>query len=67
MPTVVAIIIVQGYVAGAVRRVRERLPSDDAGLTTLEITIIALGLIAIAALLVVALTAAVQRRVDQIT
>ena len=42
------------------RRVR------DAGATTLEMVIIALGLIAIATLLVVALTAAVTRRTNQI-
>ena len=66
MPTAVAILLVQGYVAGLNRRLRERLPQGDTGATTLEIVIIVLGLIAIATILVVALQAAVQRRVDQI-
>jgi hypothetical protein len=38
----------------------------DVGASTLELVIIILGLIAVATLLVVAITAAVQRRVDQI-
>jgi hypothetical protein len=39
---------------------------SDAGATTLELVIIALGLIAVATLLVVAITAAVTRRTNQI-
>jgi hypothetical protein len=39
----------------------------DAGATTLEMVIIALGLIAIATLLVVALTAALTRRTNKIS
>lgn len=38
----------------------------DAGVSTLEMVIIALGLIAVATLLVVAITAAVTRRTNQI-
>jgi hypothetical protein len=41
-------------------------PRDDAGVSTLEIVIIALGLMAVAALLVTAITAAVTRRTNQI-
>lgn len=66
MPTIVAIILVQGYVAGLTRGLRERVPRGDTGATTLEMVIIVLGLIAIATILVVALQVAVQRRVDQI-
>lgn len=66
MPTAIAIIVVQGWVAGLTQRVRRRFPKGDVGATTLEIVIIVLGLIAIATILVVALQAAVQRRVDQI-
>jgi hypothetical protein len=46
-------------------QVRRRV-SSDVGATTLELVIIVLGLIAVAGLLVAAITAAVQRRVDQI-
>ena len=67
MSTLVAVIVLQGYVAGCRRRVREHLPDGDVGASTLELVIIILGLIAVATLLVVAITAAVQRRVDQIT
>lgn len=41
-------------------------PDSDAGVSTLEMVIIALGLMAIAALLVAAITAAVNRRTSQI-
>ncbi|MGW6130786.1 hypothetical protein ACWFNE_12245 [Cellulomonas sp. NPDC055163] len=67
MHTFAALIILNGYVAGARRRARERVPDAELGATTLELVIITLGLIAVATLLVVAVTAAVQRRVDQIT
>lgn len=67
MHTFAALIILNGYITGARRRVREHVPDGELGATTLELVIITLGLIAVATLLVVALTAAVQRRVDQIT
>ena len=46
-------------------RVRRRVASD-VGATTLELVIIVLGLILVAGILVAAITAAVQRRVNQI-
>jgi len=67
MSTLVAMIVLQGYIASCRRWVREHAPDGDVGASTLELVIIILGLIAIATLLVVAITAAVQRRVDQIT
>ena len=67
MSTFVAVIVLQGYIAGARRWVHEHAPSGDIGASTLELVIIILGLIAVATLLVVAITAAVQRRVEQIT
>jgi hypothetical protein len=66
MSTFTALVILNGYLAAARRTVRERLPDNDIGATTLELVIIILGLIAVATLLVVAITAAVQRRVDKI-
>jgi hypothetical protein len=66
MSTFTALVILNGYLAAARRTVRERLPGNDIGATTLELVIIILGLIAVATLLVVAITAAVQRRVDKI-
>jgi len=66
MSTFVAVIVLQGYIAGCRRWVREHAPTGDAG-SALELVIIILGLMAVATLLVVAITAAVQRRVDQIT
>jgi hypothetical protein len=46
---------------------RQRLLEDrDAGLSTLEITIIALGLFLIAGVAVVVITGAAQTRLDQI-
>ncbi|WP_298456617.1 hypothetical protein [uncultured Cellulomonas sp.] len=67
MNTFAALIILNGYTATLRRQVRDRLSDNDVGATTLEIVIIVLGLIAVATMLVVAITAAVQRRVDQIT
>ena len=57
------LIIVRGLTAPAPTR-----PSDsgDGGVSTLEMVIIALGLIAVATLLVTAITLAVTRRTDQI-
>ena len=52
-------------VAGLATGVR-RLSSDETGASTLEIVIITLGLIAVAGILVAALTAAVTRRTEQI-
>jgi Flp pilus assembly pilin Flp len=45
---------------------RSRRLDEESGATTLELVIIALGLIAVATMLVVALTAAVKSRTDQI-
>ena len=66
MNTIAALIILRGIVATTGRSVRERYADNDVGASTLELVIIILGLIAVATLLVVAITAAVQRRVDQI-
>lgn len=44
-----------------------RTRQDDLGASTLELVILILGLIAVATLLVAALTAAVRSRTDQIT
>lgn len=65
--TIAALTVLQGYATTARRAVRRRLGENDVGASTLELVIIVLGLIAVATLLVVAITAAVQRRVDQIT
>ena len=65
MNTIATLIILKGYVATARRTIRSRI-GNDAGASTLELVIIVLGLIAVATLLVVAITAAVQRRVDKI-
>lgn len=65
MPALTALILIRGYVAGAQRWARTHA-GNDVGAVTLEAVIIALGLIAVATLLVVAITTAVQRRVDQI-
>ena len=66
MNTIAALIIVRGLVATTRRSVRQRYADNDVGASTLELVIIILGLIAVATMLVVAITAAVQRRVDQI-
>ena len=50
---------------GLTARLR-RLREDETGASTLEIVIITLGLIAVAGILVAALTAAVTRRTEQI-
>ena len=57
------LIIVRGLTARARTRVSD---SRDDGVSTLEMVIIALGLIAVATLLVTAITLAVTRRTDQI-
>jgi len=64
--TLAALIFLRGYAVATRRAVRERYGDNDVGASTLELVIIILGLIAVATLLVVAITAAVQRRVDQI-
>ncbi len=66
MNTLAALIVLRGFIATARRTVRERYADNDVGASTLELVIIVLGLIAVATILVVAITAAVQRRVDQI-
>lgn len=66
MNTLAVLIVLNGYVATLRREVRTRVGDNDVGASTLELVIIILGLIAVATLLVVAITAAVQRRVDQI-
>ena len=66
MNTLAALICLNGYVATLKREVRRRVGDNDVGASTLELVIIILGLIAVATLLVVAITAAVQRRVNQI-
>ena len=66
MPTLIALAYLNALVGTARARVRDRI-HDDLGASTLELVIIILGLIGVAGVLVVAITAAVQRRVDQIT
>ena len=58
------LIIVRGLTARA--RTRASDASGDSGVSTLEMVIITLGLIAVATLLVTAITLAVTRRTDQI-
>jgi hypothetical protein len=65
MPTLFALAYLNALIASTRTRLRNRL-GDDTGASTLELVIIVLGLIAVAGLLVVAITAAVQRRVNQI-
>ena len=50
--------------AGVAQRVRAA--ESDSGVSTLEMVIIALGLVAVATLLVTAITVAVTHRTDQI-
>lgn len=67
MPLTILLIVVTGYAADARRAVRRRLGGlDDAGASTLELVIIILGLVTLAAALVVVLTVAVNRRLNQI-
>jgi len=65
-----AVIVWRGLAArastGLSQRLRRGEPTDDAGVSTLEMVIIALGLVAVATLLVTAITAAVTRRTNQI-
>lgn len=66
MNTIAALIVLRGLVATTRRAARDRHADNDVGASTLELVIIILGLIAVATILVVAITAAVQRRVNQI-
>ena len=60
-----ALILLGGFSARGRRRLAARA-RGDAGVSTLEMVIIALGLVAVATLLVTAITLAVTRRTDQI-
>ena len=67
MNTYAALVIITGYVASVRRTVRERTgPNRTLGSITLEQAVVTVGLIGVALVLIVAVTAAVQRRVDQI-
>ncbi len=59
------LILLGGLSARGRRRLAARA-RGDAGVSTLEMVIIALGLVAVATLLVTAITLAVTRRTDQI-
>ena len=65
MPTLLTLTYLQALLTTARAKARRRADSD-VGATTLELVIIVLGLILVAGLLVAAITAAVQRRVNQI-
>lgn len=52
--------------AGQLARLRRLARTPEAGVSTLEMVIIAVGLMAVAALLVAAVTTAVTSRTDQI-
>lgn len=56
-------VLLAGHLARTHRTLRER---GEDGVSTLELVIIVLGLIAVATLLVTAITLAVTRRTDQI-
>lgn len=60
-------IVLAGLAGRARTALRLRAPGDpESGVSTLEMVIIALGLIAVATLLVTAITVAVTRRTSQI-
>jgi membrane glycosyltransferase len=65
IPELVAqtVVVVQVLMGAVRQRARRR---DDAGLSTLEMTILALGLLGLAGILIAALTVAINRRVGQI-
>ena len=65
MPALLTLTYLHAVLTQTRTRVRDRVCSQ-VGATTLELVIIVLGLILVAGLLVVAITAAVQRRVNQI-
>lgn len=66
MSTLITLAYLNALVDAARSRARDRIHSD-LGASTLELVILILGLIGVAGVLVVAVTAAVQRRVNQIT
>ena len=66
MNTFAALIILNGYLATARRTLHERAGAPDAGMTTLETVVVTVGLLTIATLAIIAITAAVQRRISQI-
>ncbi len=61
-----AVLLAHALVGGIRARVRTRGRQPEDGVSTLEMVIIALGLMAVAALLVTAITLAVTRRTNQI-
>lgn len=65
MNTLVILAILNTYLTSTRHHIRDRV-HNDTGASTLELVIIILGLIGVAGVLVVAITAAVQRRVNQI-
>ncbi len=65
MPALLTLAYLNALLIQTRARVRDRV-ANDVGATTLELVIIVLGLILVAGLLVAAITAAVQRRVNQI-
>ena len=65
MPSLLALTYLNALITTARVHARERV-SSDVGATTLELVIIVLGLVLVAGILVAAITAAVQRRVNQI-
>ncbi|MBN9375415.1 MAG: hypothetical protein J0I40_08520 [Cellulomonas sp.] len=65
MPVLLTLSYLHAMVTTTRADIRRRV-TNDVGATTLELVIIVLGLILVAGLLVAAITAAVQRRVNQI-
>ena len=65
MPALLTLAYLSAILTHTRARIRDRV-ANDVGATTLELVIIVLGLILVAGLLVAAITAAVQRRVNQI-
>jgi hypothetical protein len=61
-----SLVLAQCLVAVARARLRRTESQGEDGMSTLEVVIIALGLMAVAALLVTAITAAVTRRTNQL-
>ena len=68
MPTYTALVLLRSYLQDARTAIRNRFAgtNPEAGATTLESAVIALGLLLIAGILVAAITAAVNSRVAQI-